>query len=276
MAEGYLSLYATDSQGRSRMTSGGVSHMAVDGEEEVFSTPARNGEDAAVTAEVMVVSDERGSSSAATAPVWEIGQRVKQDGRGEGIVLFVGKLHTVDGKLLPGNYLWYGVSLDEKKGINGGCVDGIKYFHCQEKYGIFVQATKLQVAEMSPNDSVLKTLLSGGTVLQHRLSKMTRVLLRVFLEHKDVKMEPSDLKDELISVTVKAMGAEPMSSTPVRLAESMHATSVGNLALENGYTSNNDVSLIPDNGADVAAGNGAVPAVLPRSQERQRDSRCGF
>ena len=64
-----------------------------------FLTPAKNGGDAVVMAEVVVVSDGRGSSSAATVPVWEIGQRVKQDERGEGIVLFVGTIHAVDGRL---------------------------------------------------------------------------------------------------------------------------------------------------------------------------------
>ena len=67
------------------MAIGGVSQMAVDGEKGVFSTPARNGEDAALTAEVVVASNGKGSSAVATAPVWQIGQRVKQDERGEGI-----------------------------------------------------------------------------------------------------------------------------------------------------------------------------------------------
>ena len=173
-------------------------------------------------------------------------------------MLVVGNIHANDGRLLPGN-VWYGVSLDEKKGINGGCVDGVKYFHCQDKCGVFVLAEKLQAAVMSANDIVLKTLLNGGKTTTAKLKKMTRLLLRVFLDYKGVELKTVETKDKLMSLTVKAMSA---AASHVRVAEGMHGTSDGNQAHDDGCASSNDDSLILEDDADVAAGSGAVPDVV--------------
>lgn len=40
--------------------------------------------------------------------------------------------------------LWYGVELDNPEGRNGGSVQGVKYFSCPAKHGLFATASKLQ------------------------------------------------------------------------------------------------------------------------------------
>lgn len=38
---------------------------------------------------------------------------------------------------------WIGVALDTPQGKNDGCVQGIQYFECKPKHGIFVRSDKL-------------------------------------------------------------------------------------------------------------------------------------
>ena len=38
---------------------------------------------------------------------------------------------------------WIGLVLDEKKGKNNGSINGVKYFECQENYGMFVREALL-------------------------------------------------------------------------------------------------------------------------------------
>ena len=40
--------------------------------------------------------------------------------------------------------LWYGVELDNPEGRNGGSVQGVRYFSCPQKHGLFATASKLQ------------------------------------------------------------------------------------------------------------------------------------
>ena len=96
-------------------------------------------------------------------------------------MLFVGKPAPSGGKLIPGNELWYGVALDEEMGLNNGCADGIKYFHCREKHGLFVQSMKFHMAEMSVNNIVLKALLGGEMVSAKEVGKLMVPLLVVFI-----------------------------------------------------------------------------------------------
>lgn len=54
-----------------------------------------------------------------------------------GVVAFVGETEFAPG-------LWVGVILDTPTGKNDGSVEGVSYFQCRPKFGIFVNASKLK------------------------------------------------------------------------------------------------------------------------------------
>eukprot|EP00917_Polyrhabdina_sp_WS-2016_P029501 GHVP01062894.1.p1 GENE.GHVP01062894.1~~GHVP01062894.1.p1 ORF type:complete len:395 (+),score=95.70 GHVP01062894.1:986-2170(+) len=61
-----------------------------------------------------------------------------------GILRYYGKTH-----FRPGN--WAGVELNTKEGKNDGSVDGIRYFSCEDGYGLFVD-----ISRISPTDDLNK------------------------------------------------------------------------------------------------------------------------
>ncbi|KAG5635215.1 hypothetical protein H0H81_012019 [Sphagnurus paluster] len=83
------------------------------------------------------VSDVFGRS---TTRAFEVGDNVRIESLGfEGTLRFYGELPKKQG-------IWAGVELSggfAGKGKNNGAVDGIQYFSCPEKCGVFVAATKL-------------------------------------------------------------------------------------------------------------------------------------
>lgn len=53
-----------------------------------------------------------------------------------GVISFIGQTHFQGGT-------WIGVELDTPTGKNDGTVQGIQYFQCKQKHGIFVRCDKL-------------------------------------------------------------------------------------------------------------------------------------
>ncbi|XP_063907732.1 dynactin subunit 1 isoform X2 [Zophobas morio] len=66
-----------------------------------------------------------------------VGQKVRLTGKDvQGVVAFVG----------PTNFAsdtWIGLKLDEPRGKNNGTVQGVEYFKCEEKHGLFVKPTQV-------------------------------------------------------------------------------------------------------------------------------------
>eukprot|EP01084_Bolivina_argentea_P314330 544445_1 len=58
-----------------------------------------------------------------------------------GIIRYIG-----NAKFKP-DTIWYGIQLETPNGKNNGSVKGIKYFTCEDKYGIFVKAEFIQTIE---------------------------------------------------------------------------------------------------------------------------------
>ena len=57
--------------------------------------------------------------------------------RYRGVVRFVGATQFATG-------VWYGVELDNADGRNNGSVQGVRYFSCPTRHGVFATASKLE------------------------------------------------------------------------------------------------------------------------------------
>ncbi|XP_076319467.1 uncharacterized protein LOC143230215 isoform X3 [Tachypleus tridentatus] len=73
-----------------------------------------------------------------------IGQRVCVGGAKRGILRFFGSVEFQTG-------IWCGVELFEPVGKNDGSVNGIRYFSCEDNYGIFAPVKKVEKLSLSHN-----------------------------------------------------------------------------------------------------------------------------
>ncbi len=65
----------------------------------------------------------------------ETGMKVMYQGH-RAIVRYVGKAHFAEG-------IWIGLELISESGKNDGSIQGIRYFECNKRHGIFVRPNKL-------------------------------------------------------------------------------------------------------------------------------------
>ena len=68
-----------------------------------------------------------------------IGDKVLLENNLKGEVRFIGEVPHSN---KPGFY--YGIKLTEPKGKNNGYVADVKYFQCQQDYGLFVSRSKIK------------------------------------------------------------------------------------------------------------------------------------
>jgi dynactin complex subunit len=77
--------------------------------------------------------------SISTRESLEIGQRVQlRPTRYSGVISYLGEPQFAEG-------YWIGVTLDKPNGKNDGSVNGVKYFECDPKHGIFVRPDKIDI-----------------------------------------------------------------------------------------------------------------------------------
>ena len=74
-----------------------------------------------------------------------LGSRVSFEGK-TGYIRFLGKVQFKDG-------LWCGLELDAPQGKNDGTVNGVEYFKCTPKHGLFVPAIKVSTFSTPANNS---------------------------------------------------------------------------------------------------------------------------
>ncbi|XP_017954160.1 restin homolog isoform X3 [Drosophila navojoa] len=90
-----------------------------------------------------------------------------------GILRYLGET-----QFAPGN--WCGVELDEGSGKNDGAVDGIRYFECKPKFGIFVPIAKVSLSPSSKKSRLSRagsreSLTSIGTMNSIATTNTSRI-----------------------------------------------------------------------------------------------------
>ena len=87
----------------------------------------------------------------------ELGQRVSVPSKdvGNGTVAFIGETQFAKG-------IWIGIVLDEKRGKNNGSIQNIKYFECQENFGMFVREQLIAPEQPTQKAAVAATPSKSG------------------------------------------------------------------------------------------------------------------
>lgn len=130
-----------------------------------------------------------------------------------GVVRFVGETGFANG-------VWIGVELNGDNGKNDGSVNGVRYFQCPDKHGIFVRETMLEV--MDEGAAELGKVRSGSRAASRITSRSSDIMPNDQDETTRLRSIIQKLQDKLLS----------MKSDIEKLRTSLHSVEVNNSELQ--------------------------------------------
>lgn len=119
-----------------------------------------------VTARVDTGLSKSRTSSLSDSGDMEVGDRVIVAGQRKGTIRYIGET-----QFAPGT--WFGIELDRPAGKNNGSVNGVQYFTCKTKHGVFAPLSRIQKLgdrRFSSNESL--DTISWGAVSERLDRKM--------------------------------------------------------------------------------------------------------
>ncbi|XP_062547632.1 restin homolog isoform X5 [Armigeres subalbatus] len=157
-----------------------------------LTSPSRSG---AVSPTHSVSSFISKSPAAGKAATLTVGDRVIVSsgfGSRPGILKYLGETQFASGT-------WCGIQLDDASGKNDGSVDGVRYFDCLDKYGIFVPIAKVT---LSPSSRKARLSRSGSkeslTSVGTMSSIATTATSRLRMSAQDVLREKQNHIEQLM------------------------------------------------------------------------------
>ncbi|XP_022181784.1 CAP-Gly domain-containing linker protein 1-like isoform X2 [Myzus persicae] len=139
-----------------------------------FSTPMPKRQGSTVTATKTVAKSISQTPIPKSSSDLKIGDRVIiSSGQGSklGVLRYRGATQFAPGE-------WCGIELDDPLGKNNGTVEGIRYFECEDKFGLFTPIAKvtkspMSASRMSTNCAIHKTKRSPGSMNGSMISGIT-------------------------------------------------------------------------------------------------------
>ncbi|XP_023168315.2 kinesin-like protein KIF13A isoform X2 [Drosophila hydei] len=120
-----------------------------------------------------IETEDEGKDLDVTLPEWiVVGESVLiRPYNTSGVISFVGTTHFQPGA-------WIGVELDTPTGKNDGTVQGIQYFQCKPKHGIFVRADKLLLDKRGRAMRAYKAAEKSNSISKEMSSSMSSSMTR--------------------------------------------------------------------------------------------------
>ncbi|XP_039432946.1 restin homolog isoform X11 [Culex pipiens pallens] len=178
--------------GAGAISAGGSGDTSLDQSLRSLTSPMRSG---AVSPTHSVSSFASRSPAMGKAATLTVGDRVIVSsgfGSRPGILKYLGETQFASGT-------WCGVQLDEASGKNDGSVDGVKYFDCPAKCGIFVPIAKVT---LSPSSRKARLSRSGSkeslTSVGTMSSIATTATSRLRMSAQDVLREKQNHIEQLM------------------------------------------------------------------------------